>query len=203
MAITINGSGTITGVSAGGLPDGCITANDIASLPSGSVLQVVQTHFTGTFTKSHSASVSDITGFSASITPSSTSNKILCIVDVNIGFSETNSVSSDDPYPYLLLLRGSTSIGLGTDGQSNQIQTFLSAPSLPGQQDEKTRYKMLNVSKSYLDSPSTTSATTYKLQLGNPYGGNSIAYINRQDAGDDSTYTQFPSSCLTLMEIAG
>jgi hypothetical protein len=48
MAITINGSGSITGISAGGLPDGSVTAADLASgaitsgaLPSGSVLQVV------------------------------------------------------------------------------------------------------------------------------------------------------------------
>ena len=64
MAVTINGSGTITGVSAGGLPDNCITADDLAStldisgktvtLPSnvggittGKVLQVVSSRFTG------------------------------------------------------------------------------------------------------------------------------------------------------------
>ena len=167
----------------------------------GKIGQVIQTHYTSTFTKTQSASVSDITGFSATITPSSTSSKVLCIVDVNIGFSATAADATDDPYPYLLLLRGATSIGLGTGASSNRINTFLSAPAVPGQQDTKTTYKILNVSKTYLDSPSTTSATTYKLQLGNPFGANSIAYINRQDATDDNSYIQFPSSCLTLMEV--
>jgi hypothetical protein len=168
---------------------------------TGKVLQVIQTHYTGTFTKTQSASVSDITDFNVTITPSSTSSKILCIVDVNIGFSATTADTTDDPYPYLLLLRGATSIGLGTGASSNRINTFLSAPSVPGTTDNKTNYKILNVSKTYLDSPSTTSATTYKLQLGNPFESNSIAYINRQDATDDNSYIQFPSSCLTLMEV--
>ena len=167
----------------------------------GKIGQVIQTHYTSTFTKTQSVSVSDITGFSATITPSSTSSKVLCIVDVNIGFSATGGDATDDPYPYLLLLRGATSIGLGAGASSNRINTFLSAPAVPGQQDTKTIYKILNVSKTYLDSPSTTSATTYKLQLGNPYGANSTAHINRQHATDDNSYIQFPSSCLTLMEV--
>ena len=181
--VTSNGSGVIT------------------STAFGKIAQVIQTHYTSTFTKTQSVSVSDISDFNATITPSSTSSKILCIVDVNIGFSSTVGDSNDDPYPYLLLLRGATSIGLGAGASSNRINTFLSAPSVPGQQDQKTNYKISNVSKTFLDSPSTTSATTYKLQLGNPFAPNSIAYINRQDATDDNSYIQFPSSCLTLMEV--
>ena len=181
--VTSNGSGVIT--SAG----------------FGKIGQVIQTHYTSTFTKSQSASVSDITDFNATITPSSTSSKILCMVDVNIGFSATSADNTDDPYPYLLLLRGTTSIGLGAGASSNRINTFLSAPAVPGTTDTKTVYKMLNVSKTFLDSPASSSATTYKLQLGNPFGANSIAYINRQDSSNDNSYIQFPSSCLTLMEV--
>ena len=42
MPIAINGSGSITGISAGGLPDGCVTADDLASGVGGKILQVVQ-----------------------------------------------------------------------------------------------------------------------------------------------------------------
>ena len=52
MAITINGTGTITGISAGGLPDGVITSDDLASgaitsagLPAGSIIGVYQDKF--------------------------------------------------------------------------------------------------------------------------------------------------------------
>ena len=47
MAITINGSGTITGVSAGGLPDGSVTADDLAStLDLGSKTLTIPTNTT-------------------------------------------------------------------------------------------------------------------------------------------------------------
>ena len=82
MAITINGSGTIGGVSVGGLPDGIVDTDMLASgaitdalLPSGSVLQVVQTLTNSTVSTSSSSYVDS--GISASITPSSSSNKIL------------------------------------------------------------------------------------------------------------------------------
>ena len=41
MPIAINGSGSITGITAGGLPDGCVTADDLASGVGGKILQVV------------------------------------------------------------------------------------------------------------------------------------------------------------------
>ena len=74
MAITINGSGTITGVSAGGLPDGIIAADELASGVGGKVLQVVQ----GLSTSSVSNATTTFTSaVSVAITPSSTSSKIL------------------------------------------------------------------------------------------------------------------------------
>ena len=86
MAITINGSGTITGISAGGLPDGSVTAADLASsldlsgktvtLPSGvggKILQVKESY-----------SSTDVTGItsatlltSVNITPSSSTSKMI------------------------------------------------------------------------------------------------------------------------------
>jgi hypothetical protein len=71
-------------------------ANAITALPSGvggKVLQVVQTVKSDTFSSS-SATFVDITGLSASITPSSASNKILVMVSLNIG-------SNDELLPYL------------------------------------------------------------------------------------------------------
>ena len=77
MAIAINGAGTITGISAGGLPDGCIQAADLASgVGAGKCLQIVQTVKNDTF----SAAVdvpTFVTGLSVTITPSATTSKIL------------------------------------------------------------------------------------------------------------------------------
>ncbi len=83
MAITINGTGTITGISAGGLPDGVITSDDLASgaitsagLPAGSILQV-QSKSWNTHLYSTSTSYVDIE--SLAITPASSTNKIFRI----------------------------------------------------------------------------------------------------------------------------
>ena len=82
MPIVINGSGSITGISAGGLPDGCVTADDLASGVGRKILQVVQATKGDVFTTTSTSNV-DVTGLSASITPASTSNKILVTVYLN------------------------------------------------------------------------------------------------------------------------
>ena len=164
MAITINGSGTVTGITAGGLPDNCITADDLATtldlssntitLPSGTggkVLQVVSTTKTDTFTTT-STSFTDITGLSVSITPSSTSSKIMVSYNVTQG-----------GYQYgawvVRLMRDSTAIAVADDIPNGAEGTTAWA-------GDSSRDGSLGVSgMNYLDSPSTTSAITYKLQL--------------------------------------
>ena len=76
MPVVINGSGTVTGISAGGLPDGIIQAADLASGVGGKILQVIQT-VKKDKTTIQSASLTDITGMSVTITPSSASSKVL------------------------------------------------------------------------------------------------------------------------------
>ena len=75
MPVSINGNtGVVTGLAA--LPD--------SAMASGSILQVVSTTKTDHFT-STSASQTEITGLNVSITPSSSSNKILLLVNINFG----------------------------------------------------------------------------------------------------------------------
>ena len=90
MAITINGTGTVTGVSVGGLPDGIVDTDMLAAgavtaakRGAGAILQVVQTVKTDSFSTNTGASYVDITGMSITITPSSSSNKILIIPSLN------------------------------------------------------------------------------------------------------------------------
>ena len=161
---------------------------------AGSVLQVVSTNYTNTFTSS-STTPADVTGFSATITPRSTSSKILILFNAWTGYS------ASDTYPYYLLKRGATQIGNGISATGVQINTFASTPALPGAASGVGTYKLLNASRSYLDSPGTTSATTYQVQFASGYTG--TAYINRQHDQTNQPYIQYPSSDLILMEIAG
>lgn len=157
----------------------------------GKILQVVNTDYTG-LASSTSATPADVSGFSATITPSSTSSKVLVFVSVAFGFS-------NDAYPYVLLKRNGTSISTGTSATGSRINVFLSGT---GTSSGNTIYRYHQPSKSYLDSPSSTSALTYQIQLASPYNGY-IGYINRIYAGNDASYVQYPTSSITLMEVAG
>jgi len=180
MAITINGSGTVTGITAGGLPDNCITADDLATtldlsgntitLPSGTggkVLQVVQGSTSTQVSTSGSTYID--TGLNATITPSSTSSKILVLVSHN----DCRVAAANSKIRTRLLVNGSE-IYLPF---YNAL--FNAGGNLHGA-----------VIFNYLHSPNSTSALTYKTQF---HGGIDTAYVQ-----SDSS-----NSTITLMEIAG
>jgi len=193
MPVTINGNGTITGVSVGGLPDGIVDTDMLANgavtaakRGTGAILQVVQTVKTDTFSTS-SQSFTDITGLSASITPSSASNKILV--------SYTLSFASDG-FPMLKLLRGSTDIFVG-DAASNRVRCLFGGYTgglHPGM--------VLPVSGNFLDSPNTTSATTYKFQTGVISASGYNIYLNRSASDTDYNYHARTASSIVLKEVA-
>jgi hypothetical protein len=157
------------------------------TMPAGTVLQVVSTTLTSTQSTT-SGTPTDITNFSATITPSSASNKVLVFVTTQFG-------GPANGYGYFLLLRGSTSIGLGTSATGSQVNVFLSSGYIDGVAAFRA------ASNSYLDSPATTSATTYKIQFASANPSNAF-YINRQASTDNGAYINFPTSSITLMEIA-
>ena len=135
------------------------------------VLQVVN-GVTGTLVSSSSTTLAD-TGLSATITPSSTSSKILVLVSQAGCGKEDNGASG----LVLALLRGATNI---VQFESFGGYTGAAGTSFVG-----------SCSTTYLDSPSTTSATTYKTQLANRAAAN---VVRCQQASAVST--------ITLMEIS-
>jgi len=191
MAITINGSGTIGGVSVGGLPDGIVDTDMLASaavtsakvgslgtsnLPAGSVLQVVQSSYATNVQITTSTYTS--TGLTASITPSSASNKILVLANVNVYYGSQNNIifgmriNRAGSYPW-------------TNYYFNNVGSVVNLMNPYG----------IN----YLDSPSTTSSTTYTIEFNTTSGASIYSYPNAQYApgGNQS------QSTMTLMEIAG
>jgi hypothetical protein len=150
-----------------------------ARLPTGSVLQVVSTTKVDV-TSSTSATYADITGMSVSITPTSATSKILVM------FSANTSDSAGTNNTLLRLVRNSTNLAVGTEGISNNGTNFIRVP------DNLTVYCAC---MNFLDSPATTSSTTYKLQWVVPTG---TIYLNRR--GTDTNFGT--SSTITVMEIA-
>jgi len=157
--------------------------------PAGSVIQVVQGYTSASFTTTSSTLV-DITGLTATITPISANSKILVMTTLNHAEGSASS-----PYPLLVLLRGATQIALGDAIGSAQRSSMggWAGGTVGGQ----TLYQgTLN----YLDSPSTTSATTYKWQV--LTFSSRTFYLNRSESTADAQTRSAPSSII-LMEIAG
>lgn len=129
------------------------------------VLQVVQ----GTSTAQSSTSSATLTdmGLSVSITPQSSSSKILVTTTFNIGFGS----SADDTF--YTMLRGSTSICVGTAGLSTNASAYLRGNTQGGATG------IVPVTLTTLDSPNTTSATTYKMQWATRVDS---IYLNRRGA---------------------
>ena len=192
MPVTINGNGSITGLSVGGLPNGTVDADTLASnavtnaklasgaitrssLPAGSVLQTVQVTTT---TQVENAYTSQQTFLTASITPTDSNNKIL--VNVNCGGCGSRNTST---YWRMRikkdgsLLRGVASY-IGGYGRDSGAEEYPSC--------------------SFLDSPGTTNAITYTLH-GDRVSGSANCYFNHNDGSGSNSQSQ---SSMTLMEIA-
>ena len=163
-----------------------------ASVVSG-ILQVKQVVKTDTFTH-NTNTYTDVTGLSLSITPSSVSNKILCLVDCATG----GNGSGDDALPALRLIRNSTAIYIG-DAEGSRT-TSLSGHYIYDLNSQVGNQGIMRQCGTFLDAPNTTSSTTYKIQLAR-FRSNPV-YVNRSGSdGNDSNHPRVPSS-LTLMEVA-
>lgn len=179
---------------ATGLPASQLTGSQSipkSTLPTGSVLQVVSTTKTNSFSTS-ATSMTDVTGLSVSITPLASTSKILVFLTLNLVGENANSGAAYQ------LVRGSTAIGIG-DLSGSRPQASGSMAYIANA-DSSTA-----ISGSFLDSPSTTSSTTYKIQVvpgGAPSGGN--AYVNRtqNDTNANFFYNARTASTITVMEIA-
>jgi len=161
-----------------------------SSLPTGSVLQVVSTTKTDTWSDTPSAGVFlDITGLSVAITPTSSSSKILVTFSTNVSANGGSTTG-------VRLVRDSTPISIGdAAGVRPQATTG-------GGGNEGADWNGDVLASSFLDSPATTSSVTYKLQLtGN---ASSTQYVNRKARDSNSTAEDMRmTSHITVMEIAG
>ena len=162
----------------------------------GMILQVVSITKTNPFSTSVSDALQDVTGLSATITPTSATSKVL--VSLSISGQSTNNRNG-----YGVLLRDSTQIGTGGAVGSRPGVTFDLANIGVGN-NIGTGHWAWPKSVQFLDSPNTTSATTYKVQVfASNYVSTNVIYINRTEVDNDDVRGVRPISTITLMEIAG
>ena len=167
---------------------------------TGSILQVVHTEktnsFTGTSVQTGVGYYIDVTGLSATITPTSTSNKILILTNMYIGKTSTGYNQ------HFRIKRNGTAIILGAGEGGRPTSTgrinMYSTDTTSGQ------YHMVSFNGVHYDSPASTSALTYQIALGG-YSSQTTVYLNRSEtwqvAAND--YDSTPVSTLTLMEVSG
>lgn len=150
------------------------------------ILQVVSTAKTDTYT-GNNAAFTTITGLTATITPGSTSSKILVIAQVTGGVDASASTG------HLRLLRASTAIGVGDTAGSRVSSTTMMGPN--------GGTGIGNYVLSFLDSPNTDSATTYAVQETRSNQSATVT-INRSLNDTDNAQHGRTISTITLFEVS-
>lgn len=149
----------------------------------GKIAQVVSTAKTDPFTTT-STSFTDITGLSVAITPTATTSKILVMAYVMAGVSGDIAINAR-------LVRDSTAIFVGDTASNRPRDTYYSGGNFGG--------LGMAFSPIFLDSPATTSATTYKVQV---FVNTGTAYVNRHNQDRDTTaFDGRTASSITVLEV--
>ena len=167
--------------------DKIVPTDGVPSGGGGGIVQIVSTHITSAFT-TQSETYTDITGHSVTITPKFNTSKIL--IDYRVSWMHTGSNGATAT---LRLLRNGQNIGVPVATDDRMGILLLSLGSTQN---------MSNSSINYLDSPATTSAITYKMQIhldGSGGSGGHIFGINHYPPNDNYRGT----SSITAYEVSG
>ena len=170
---------------SGGTSALTINSSGNVNIP-GSIIQVVQgvKGDTGSF---ESTSFVDVPGVNVTITPKFNTSKIMIYVTV------TGELADDDWVVNFRLMRGSTAIGIGDAAGSRKQASFAIDSYGAGS------LSVITANFHWLDSPSTTSATTYKLQGAAADG---IFYAGRNQGDNNGAETARFPTIITAMEVA-
>ena len=208
MPVTINGNGSISGLSVGGLGSGVVNTATIASnaitsalQPAGSVIQansaVLTTVLDAYLSSMTTWRIGGTTGssFGVTITPTSASNKILFWGQIsvsvtgpqyNIGchvMKYTGSGSSE-------IIDGSQAVAAGSRKRCHSITEMNHSDN-----------SMQTVPFSYLDTAGQTSQLIYTVGIHNPSSTTRTTKINATITDADNTYTPRAASVLNVLEI--
>jgi hypothetical protein len=168
---------------------GRVTSMGTSALGSaGKIGQIISTTVSTSGFTSTSSSFVDVTGLSVTITPTSSSSRIFVIYTV---FGSCNNHSA------IRLVRDSTPINVGV-AAGNRVASSGASFGL-GSGSGASGDDAVTISGNFLDSPSTTSAVTYKIQAAAYIA--TIWYLNTSIGDGDNTYTYRGASTITVMEI--
>ena len=201
MPVTINGSGSIAGLSVGGLGSGVVNQATLADgaaagakLGTGSVIQVLSDVVTDEASFAVGANAYyNLTnqGLSVTITPSSASNKILIYGQVCLCREGSNSTEVMNIY---ILKDNNKLTGAVGDADSNRTQVTSGVPA--------SSSTMVNGAPfHFLDTAGNTNARTYSIGCSHDSGSSKTMYLNRGEEDQDNSYRYRAISVITAMEI--
>jgi hypothetical protein len=170
--------------------------NATTQASAGVVLQVLSVTKVDTYSIANTNTFTDITGLTVTITPKFATSKILII-----GYIGASSQANGGTGAFRFARNG-TGVGVGTASGSRQGAGF----RFPNGANADSNLSYGGLSMNYLDSPATTSATTYSFQMiSQTIGGASTTYINfsQADTNTADSYGTRAASTITVMEIAG
>ena len=192
MAITINGSGTLTGLSAGGISDTKAVAN--GALPAGSIVQTQSIVYTAV-TETYNTRGFNATPITKQITPASASNKILVMATLTAG---NHSLGEGAAFKVMRSINGGTyadTTAVGADAGGGSAQG-----AVGGLYDENLTTHTDCRSIQFIDTPNTTSAVDYKIYV-YLWDTSKPVLINRPNTASSGEHLTGASS-LVLMELA-
>jgi len=198
MAIAINGTGTITGISVGGLNDSIITSAELANAAvtaakigyAGAILQTNSATKTDTQSTASSSPV-DITDLSVTLSVASSSNKLLITGFVVLGFY------SDVNRSVVIDVNGST---VGSGAAAGSRTTAHSGGNYASADD---RWKTVCAPVNYLYQCTASGSHTVKLRFFNGDTSGQSLYVNRSQIDDNASYQTRYVSTLTVSEVQG
>ena len=207
MPIAINGSGTVTGISVGGLPDGIVDTDMLAAAAvtapkrgAGAILQAVQKIKTSAWAASVGSSGTVPTGMYQTITTKTDTSKVLVFVNMTllVGASYNGSAWS--------LMRNS-----GTDNVSGGTEIFIG--DADGSRDRRTMgmtgptsstaaLNGFSCGTQFLDTPGSAGAYTYFVKFFDTVASDNFFYLNRGFNDSDNQNQPRSTSSMTLIEVA-
>jgi hypothetical protein len=163
----------------------------VSGITGGKILQVVSTTKTDTFSASVASGAVSGGAISASITPTSATSKVMVVAQISGDASDTglNIVAT--------LYRGGSVLS-GAIGDSDGSRSRTTSGGATGGDGRV----VITTPITYLDSPATTSATTYDVRIGHNSASTKTVYLNRTFQNVDSSANWRPISTLTLLEVS-
>jgi len=187
MAVVINGNGTLTGLTTGGISSTKAIAD--AAMPQGALINESSVNETGTVSSSTAQGAYSGALISISYAAASSSNKLLVIAQYNISASGTSAAT------YATLhVAGSPSYRGQADGSRNRVTTSARSGNAGG---------LENMVLVHLISSPSTSSTTYDVRGSHANDSTHTIYLNRTGNDVNANYEGRCASSITIMEFVG